>query len=121
MALAREKAKKTTDVTERENYEAFLFREVNCLLHEIAHVFITYLSKGRPELATPTEMKGDLMYDKEPNKGEAGRKLEALAFGGTMEYMVDPDTGAGAEPEGGKPRKVSSHIIALVRGRFVGI
>ena len=58
-------------------------------------MFITYLSRGRPKERTPTTMKARLDFDKYPNKGEAGRRLEALIFGGTMDYLVDPDTGTG--------------------------
>lgn len=38
-------------------------------------------------------MRPRTAWDKNPNEGEAGCKLEDIFFGGTMEYWVDPDTG----------------------------
>ena len=55
-----------------------------------------------------------MIFEKDPKKGEAGRKLEALVFGGTMDYMIDPDKGTGMY-------EVCSHIVALVQGQFVEI
>lgn len=95
MVRAARKEKKASNAAERkkhhENHRNFLFLHANSLFHEIGHLFIAYLSKDQESCATPTTMKGPLIFEKNPEKGEAGRKLEALVFGGTMEYMVDPD------------------------------
>ena len=92
----------------QDNHQAFLFMGANSLLHELAHLFITYLSKGQAGCGTPATMKARVTHDPYPNKGEAGRKLEALLFGGTMEYTVDPDKKTIRDDE------VCPHIVALV-------
>lgn len=118
MVRAAIKEKNATSPAERkkhhENYQAFLFLYANSLLHEIGHLFITYLSRGQQSCHTPTNMKVPTIFDKHPEIGEAGRKLEALVFGGTMEYMVDPDKNFDWYD-------VCSHIIALVQGQLVEI
>ena len=55
-------------------FRRFLSMFVDILVHEIGHVFITYLSKGRD--VTHTE-------------GEVGRALECLLFGGTIHHFYD--------------------------------
>lgn len=114
MVKAAKKAKRATTDAERNKCQAFLFREANSLLHEIGHVFITYLSRGQESAGTPTTMKARIAWEKNPNEGEAGRKLEFLVSGGTMEYWVDPDTGT-------RPDEVCSHMVALVPDQSVGI
>ena len=112
MVKAAKKAKRATNDAERKNHQAFLFMEANSLLHEIGHVFITYLSRGRQN--TPATMKAQMSWEKYPNEGEAGRKLEDIIFGGTIDYVVDPDTGTRFD-------EVCSHMFTLVRGQSVGI
>lgn len=60
------------------------------LLHEMAHVFITYLSKGQS--LTPHQVN-TLPTTEEETEGEAGRALEVLMFGGTINYFHEPITG----------------------------
>ena len=73
--------------TDRERYHDWLFQISNSLLHEIAHVFVTYLSKG--EQNTPTYQR---LWKPNPTPGEAGHALEVMIFGGPLEYRADPDT-----------------------------
>ncbi|CAF9925879.1 hypothetical protein IMSHALPRED_006810 [Imshaugia aleurites] len=68
--------------------------KANTLLREITHIFITYLSKDQGGQNTQVAVKAPIAsFDKHPKKGEAGYKLEKEVFGGTMNYMMDPDTG----------------------------
>ncbi len=110
MVKAARQAKQATNNTAREHYEAFLFKHANTLLHEIGHVFITYLSKGGQ--LTPPTIIAQTSYKSNPDKGEAGRKLEALVFGGTIEYWEYPD----AET---RDDAVSSLMVAPVQGNLL--
>lgn len=112
MVTAATKAKQATKDTEREHHEAFLFKHANTLLHEIGHIFITYLSKGGHN--TPPTMTAQVYYDPKPEKGEAGRKLEALVFGGTMEFWEYPDAETRYDA-------VCSLGVTPVQGQSVGI
>ena len=87
MAAAYEKA---VDEDSTHRFRAFLFMTANTLLHEMAHVFITYLSKGQS--LTPRQVN-TLPTTKEETEGEAGRALEVLMFGGTINYFHEPITG----------------------------
>ena len=59
-------------------------------LHEMAHVFVTFLTKG--EAYTPVRMSA-ADYSRVQGMGEAGRNLETIIFGGTIEYRRDPNRG----------------------------
>ena len=73
---------------DNEQYRTFTFLFANTLLHEIGHLLVTFLTKGRAR--TPVRMgaltKG---YSQCSERGEAGRNLETIIFGGTMEYCHD--------------------------------
>ena len=112
MVQAAKKAKRATNDTERKSYQAFLFREGNSLLHQMGHTFVTYLSRGGangPPITTATEA-----WDPSPNARVVGYTLEALIFGGTIEYWVDPDHGTSFD-------EVRSHLVATVQGPSVGV
>ena len=78
------------DEVNQQLFRDFLTRIVQALFHELGHVLITYLSKGR-EL-TPSHIHA-LNEDAPGSEGEAGRALEYLVFGGTINYFKDPITG----------------------------
>ena len=108
MVQAAKKAKRATNDTERKGYQAFLFMEANSLLHQMGHTFITYLSGGGangPPITTATEA-----WDPSPIAGVVGYTLEALLFGGTIEYWVDLDHGTSFD-------EVRSHIVTAAQGR----
>ena len=82
---------KAVDEDGRHRFRAFLFMPADILLHEMAHVFITYLSKGQS--LTPSQVN-TLPTIKEETEGEAGRALEVLMFGATINYVHEPITGS---------------------------
>lgn len=88
--------------------------KANTLLREITHIFITYLSKDQGGQNTQVAVKAPIAsFDKHPKKGEAGYKLEKEVFGGTMNYMMDPDTGT-------KIDEVCSHMVSRVSRHPLG-
>lgn len=116
MVNAANKENRATKDTERKawlkNYEDFLFLEINCLLHEIGHLFITYLGLGKQQ--TPLSMSAETGYKDDPKVGEAGRRLEALILGGTMGYWVDADHGT-------EDDEVCLQMVALIQNQSFGI
>lgn len=104
-------ANATPDADVKKDYQGFLFMGANIFLHEISHVFLTYLTQGQE--ATPPTMIA-LMAGKDVTQGEAGRKLEDVLFGGTVDYARDPDTETADE-------SVCSDTVALVQGQSFGI
>ena len=94
------------------DYRAFLFMFANTILHEIGHIFLTFLTGGTKN--TPPFMKnkgkGDIGPPVDKTRGESGHQLEQLVFGGTMSYPRDPFSGT--------PDKwVCSDMVALVLGQ----
>ena len=81
---------KAFDQNSAHLFRAFLFLTANLLLHEIGHVFVTYLTKGQ-EL-TPPRINA-LTRDVTGSNGEAGRALEYLIFDGTINYFKEPNIG----------------------------
>ena len=90
MADAYERAVDEDSEDSKHRFRAFLFMTADTLLHEMAHVFITYLSKGQS--LTPRQVN-TLPTTEEEIEGEAGRALEGLMFGGTINYFHEPITG----------------------------
>ena len=90
MAGALNRAKIDDTPENREQYNRFLFLFSTVILHEFAHLFITYLGQGLSN--TPDEINGGNV-DGAPTKKEAGRRLEDLLLGGGMYVYRDPDEG----------------------------
>ena len=107
---------------ENKRFRGFMFLFANVFMHELGHLFTTFLYKGRRN--TPTYIYGAMVgvsegshsyggsrnygYPRvasEPAKGEAGRKLEELLFGGLICFYRQPIT----EDE----RQVCSHVHSL--------
>ncbi len=61
----------------------------NVFLHEIGHILVTFLTKGKT--GTPHHVRPQLAGYSVPGRGEAGRSLETILFGGTQEYYRDFD------------------------------
>ncbi len=114
MVKAAKKAKQATHDTEREHHEAFLLKHTKTLLHELGHIFTTYLSRGRQGYGTPPTVNAPKYLEPLSERGEAGRKLEALVFGGTLAFWPYP-IGETSEDA------VCSLMVAPVQGQSVGI
>ena len=68
-----------------------LFMTTHTLFHEICHVFVSYLTKGQE--STPPKINGPTVrFD--GNEGEAGRNIEYLVFGGTINWFHGPTSEA---------------------------
>ena len=80
------------DSTVKQEYRNLLFMFTNVLLHEMADVFITYLTQGKD--GTPDNMKPYASWYSWDEPAESGHKLQMLAFGGPVNYWRDPDTEA---------------------------
>lgn len=98
MSIAYEKmTEDRTDHKRQHTFRAFMFKTANTLFHEMAHVFVTYLTKGQgftpPQINDPTVKVSE-------SGGEAGRAMEYLIFGGTINYFHKPASG---KPSSGGP------------------
>ena len=92
MAGAQARAESSNTAENRRQFNRFLFAYSNTILHELAHILITYLGQGR-EL-TPDGINGsDVARVPDRAKNEAGRALERMFLGGTVKYYRDPDQG----------------------------
>lgn len=76
----------------QRQFRAFLFTLAKSMLHELGHMFITFLGLG--ETHTPPSMNMEVEGDS-PTVGEAGRHLETLVFGGAMLLFRNPAKGEG--------------------------
>lgn len=89
MVAAATRAGQTYDPSDDENrrYRTFIFLFANAFLHEIGHTLVTFLTKGRT--GTPPHIKAQVRGYSGEFHGEAGRNLETIIFGGTLEYYLD--------------------------------
>lgn len=90
MVAAGIRAAQTNNPNDYENkrFRTFIFMFANTFLHEIGHVLVTFLTKGRTW--TPPRITAQVGGYSGDFHGEAGRNLETIIFGGTMEYYLDP-------------------------------
>ena len=65
------------DSAESQRYRRFVFFTATVLVHEVGHIFVTYLNQGK--FATPPKVSGN-MYE----SSEAGGHLECILFGGRV-------------------------------------
>ena len=101
---------------ENRAFADFLFMSSNALLHEMAHVFITYLGRGEEDTPPSSTDATDATVETDSNyeyNTEAGFDLEFGMFRGKVNYYNDPDN---ATPVDG----VCSNIVALVHGQSFG-
>jgi hypothetical protein len=70
-----------------QRFKNFLVMFACGLVHETAHIVITWLSNGRED--TPPSIGVAGYNNRGNNRGEAGRRLELELFGGTLEYYRD--------------------------------
>ena len=67
-----------------KQYRLFLFMTANIFLHEVGHVYITYLTKGRE--STPPNTIAYVAGNLHGIQSEAGRNLETRIVGGTLNF-----------------------------------
>lgn len=92
MCEAAKKAEKSNDPNSKESkrYRTFVFLYATTIIHELAHVFVTYLSRGGT--ITPPEVNAG---DAKNTEGESGSYLEEQVFGGVVLHPRDPNDDAG--------------------------
>ena len=93
MVAAATRAMYSNDRHDYDNreYRTFLFIFANTFFHETCHLFTTFLTKGRE--ATPPYVAPQVKEYSKMNKGEFGRYMETVVYGGTLEYYRDPTRG----------------------------
>ena len=84
-------------------FRNLLFMTTHTLFHEVCHVFVSYLTKG--EESTPPQMN-DPTVGFDGNGGEAGRNIEYLVFGGTINWFHEPTS----EDDEGKKGKEKERV-----------
>lgn len=65
-----------------KRYQGFIFLFTNVLMHELGHIFMTYLTQGYAN--TPPSMFGKAPGVSQGARGEAGRYLEQNLFGACL-------------------------------------
>lgn len=70
-----------------DGFERYQFWLMCTLVHEMGHVFITYLSPGGEQTPSP------IHHACVPGKGEAGAYLEGQLFGGYLVYVLEGGQG----------------------------
>ena len=99
MVKAFDKAAQTNDPldTNKQHFQAFVFMFAHVLLHELGHMLVTFLTRG--EAVTPPRIRAQVSGYSGKYKGEAGRNLELILFGGNLEYYIgDADDDSKASP-----------------------
>ena len=89
MAAAANRAETRENRGNEVQFNRFLFTYSTVILHELAHVLITFLGKGRLNSPPDRINEGNLAEA----KIEAGRRLERQLLGGTMNVYRDPIEG----------------------------
>lgn len=90
MLAAADKAKNSKSSDDRSDLTLYLFFFATTVLHEIGHLFVTYLSQGKED--TPINVgPRDAFPEGEEERGEAGYNLEHRLFGGKLIWARHPD------------------------------
>ena len=89
MVAAANRAEQTNDRGDYDNkrFRTFIFLWANTILHELGHTLITFLNRGGGE--TPPHITSEVSGYSSEYRGEAGRNLETILFGGVMQYYQD--------------------------------
>lgn len=95
MVAAATRAVHSRDRNDYDNkqFRTFLFIFTNTFFHETCHLFTTFLTQGRA--VTPRHIGAQVKGYSKLNRGEFGRYMETVFFGGTLEYYIDPTRGVG--------------------------
>ena len=99
MVKAFDQAGQTNDPLDINNqhFRTFVFMFAHVFLHELGHMLVTFLTRG--EAATPSRIRAQVSGYSDKYKGEAGRNLELILFGGNLEYYFgDADDASQASP-----------------------
>ena len=93
MCVAGTRAESSTDRDshEQQRFRAFLFSFATSLMHELGHVFVTFLGSGKK--GSPPPVYAQASDRSEGTKGEAGAYLENKVFGGVVTAMYNPAEG----------------------------
>lgn len=93
MCVAGKEAQESNDPDsdEQKRFRAFLFIFATSFLHELGHVFVTFLGLG--DVDTPPHVDAHAGGSSQGDIGEAGSFLEEEIFGGVMSVMRNPDKG----------------------------
>ena len=75
------------NIDPHKRYRTFMFVLGNKFMHQLGHLFVTYLSKGQG--GAETQQSNGLL------RGEAGIKLEQLIFGGFISQYHNLEDGDG--------------------------
>lgn len=94
MVSAGIRAEKSKDKhsPDQKRFRVYLFTLAKSLLHEVGHLFITFLGKG--QFLTPPNMidlEGPMARNSHFENGEAGQHLEFLVFGGRVYILRNPE------------------------------
>ena len=91
------------DSFDSKRFRTFIFTMTKTYVHELAHVFVTFLAQG--QIYTPPDVgaKKSLEIEFRP---EAGRYVEKAVFGGLVVPIRNPDE---------NDDQVSPHLQALVK------
>ena len=107
--MIRDLEAKSNSAEDKEGYilnacRIIKFQMVVTILHEIGHIFFTYLGKG--VVGTPQTLSNE--------PGESGYRLEELVFGGSLKFLRDIRVG---DSDYG----VCLSTIASVQGQLLGV
>ena len=90
-AIAAYSSQDKDSLTSQE-YRDFKFLFATTILHELSHIFLTYLTKGN-EL-TPPSMRAFATTTAPTRAGESGHLMEQLVFGGQISFFRDHVVGS---------------------------
>lgn len=86
-----------------KRFRAFIFTMTKTYVHELAHVFVTFLGQGT--IDTPPDIGAQKTFEL-ITKPEAGRYVEKAVFGGLVSPLRNPDE---------DDNQVNPHLLALVK------
>ena len=88
---------------EHQRFRRFVYNTAITMVHEMGHLFLTFLNGGESGTPPSEPGYGGFVY------GEAGRELEFLLFGGFHAFIRNPnDVAADAQ--------VCSNLCSLTEG-----
>ncbi|RSM08105.1 hypothetical protein CEP52_004888 [Fusarium oligoseptatum] len=70
-------------------FRTFLFMFAIATAHELTHLFVGYLAQGQDSTLSYTPPTLSYLNYTGPSRGESGRWLESLLFGGSIEFYRD--------------------------------
>lgn len=91
MCIAGKKAGSPADpkTSIAKRFHIFLFLLSKSILHELTHIFVTFLGQGTT--LTPPDVTVTTPGEQRSPRGEAGRYMEKLIYGGLIRVFENPD------------------------------